>query len=248
MKVTPIKTGRVEACSSALTDILESSLEYLPENSVVAITSKIVSLCEGNIVRPEEAGKEDIIKKEADLYLPGAGNKYGVFLTVKNSIFIANAGVDESNTGGYYVLWPEDPQASAARCWNFLKERYGVRNIGVIITDSVTTPLKWGVTGSSIGYCGFDAVNSRVGTKDLFGRELRFTRVNVANALAAAAVLCMGEADEQTPVALIEDLPFVNFKTEPPSAEELKAEKIAMEDDLYGQILGSVRWQKGGKA
>jgi F420-0:gamma-glutamyl ligase len=88
------------------------------------------------------------------------------------------------------------------------------------------------------------AVNDRVGARDLFGRCMTMTKVNVADALAAASVLCMGEADEQTPVALIEELPFVRFSDAPPTAEEQSATRIDPREDVFGQLLRAAPWRK----
>ena len=242
MKVTPVKTQRVEANALTLHDLIASAIQTVPENSVVAITSKVVSLCEGNVLDPKMTDRDDIIEKEADLFLPKSG-PYDVYLTIKSNVLTPNSGVDESNANGYYVLWPEDPQASAQSCWRFIRERYNVKHVGVIITDSTTAPLKWGVTGICIAHCGFEAIHDKVGQKDLFERELRMTRVNVADALAAACVLCMGEADECTPLALAQDLPFVRFTDNPPSAMELDAMKISMDEDMYGRLLRCADWK-----
>jgi putative folate metabolism gamma-glutamate ligase len=242
MKITPITTMIVEAYSCELTEFLCKSLSNVPINSVVAITSKVVSLCEGNVA-PLERSKDEIIEKEADYFLPKNNNKYGVYLTIKNNLLVPSAGVDESNTNGYYVMWPKDLQNSANLCWQFLRNKFQIENLGVIITDSTSSPLRWGVTGKCIAYCGFKALNSKIGEEDLFGRKLRMTQVNVADALAAAAVLCMGESNEQTPIAIIEDLPFVRFEHQPPTSEDLNALHINIKDDLYGQLLEGVRWQ-----
>ncbi|MGE5557539.1 MAG: coenzyme F420-0:L-glutamate ligase [Bacillota bacterium] len=244
MKVTPIKTPVIRVSQCNLTALLAEAVKEIPESSVLAITSKIVSLCEGSAVSCQEGDKDLIIRREADYYLPKRGNKYDVYLTIKHNMLIPNAGVDESNTGGLFVLWPRDPQASANGCWKFLKERFRRRKIGVMITDSTSAPLRWGTTGKCIAYCGFKGVNSKIGESDLFGRKLRMTRINVADGLAAAAVVCMGEADEQTPLALLEDLPFVEFCGSPPSMEELDGLHIEMEDDLYGQLIANASWRR----
>ena len=73
------------------------------------------------------------------------------------------------------------------------------------------------------------------------------TQVNVAQALAAAAVLVMGEADEQTPLAVVSDVPFVQFQDEDPSEAELEGLRIALQDDVYAPLLESVAWHKGRK-
>jgi len=104
------------------------------------------------------------------------------------------------------------------------------------------------VTGTAIAHSGFLAVNDYRGRPDIFGRLLQMTTVDVADALAAAAVLVMGEADEQTPLAVIDDLPFVCFQEHDPSPEELQQRWIDIKDDLYAPLLQGVEWQEGGSS
>ncbi|MBN2309490.1 MAG: coenzyme F420-0:L-glutamate ligase, partial [Candidatus Hydrogenedentes bacterium] len=241
------RTDKIRAGQRDVLAVLEEFLPPLHEGTVVAVTSKIVALCEGRVVSPEDADKGALIAQEADHYLPASANKYHVALTIKDSMLVASAGIDESNTDGYYVLWPECPQASANRIRAALCERAGCRRLGVILTDSRSVPLRWGVTGLCIAHSGFAAITDRIGAPDVFGRPLSMTRVNVADALAAAAVLVMGEADEQTPLAVIEDLPFVEFQDRDPTPEELACVRIDPEDDMFGALLAGVEWRKGGK-
>ncbi len=156
------------------------------------------------------------------------------------------AGIDESNADGAYVLWPFDPQKSANDIRAYLRERHKVNDLGVIITDSKTTPLRRGVTGVSIAHSGFSALKNYIGEPDIFGKQLRVTKSNVADALATSAVIVMGEGNEQTPLALITDVPFVNFVHEDPSEEELHELTIPLDEDLYGPILKGAPWRKGG--
>jgi putative folate metabolism gamma-glutamate ligase len=245
MKVKPIKTKAI-VVGDDLLEILDKSVISLKDNSVIAITSKIVSICEGSVVKIGKGDKDLLIKNQADYYLPKK-NKYNFYLSIKNNILIPSAGIDESNGNGYYILWPKNPQDWANKIRSFLTKKFKIKNLGVIIVDSKTTPLRWGVTGVSIAYSGFRALNNYIGTKDIFGKEFRVEKVNVADALAAAAVLVMGEGNEQTPITIIEEVPFVKFKIKNPSVNELKELKISIEDDLYGQILKSVEWKKGGR-
>jgi len=244
MRVTAIRTRIVEVGSCDVTELLAESLKAVPERSVIAITSKVVSLCEGRAMPQSDYGKDELIESEADLFIPRSESKYGVYLTIKNNMLVPTAGIDESNTNGYYVLWPKVPQASANRCWEFVRNHFGIKHVGIILTDSISSPMRLGVTGRSIAYCGFKPINSRIGQADLFGKPLRQTRINVADALAASAVLVMGESDEQTPVALIEDVPFVDFSDLAPTADELNAWKVRMEDDLYAHLLTRMEWRK----
>jgi len=244
MRVTAIKTRVVEVGSCDVTELLAESFKEVPERSVIAITSKVVSLCEGNALPKSDYTKDELIEKEADLFIPRTENKYGVYLTIKNNTLVPTAGIDESNTNGHFVLWPKDPQRSANRCWEFVRNHFGIRHVGIILTDSISSPMRLGVTGRSIAYCGFKPINSRVGHTDLFGKPLKQTRINVADALAASAVLVMGESDEQTPVVLIEDVPFVVFSDQEPTTEELNTWKVRMEDDLYAHLLTRMDWKK----
>jgi len=71
---------------------------------------------------------------------------------------------------------------------------------------------------------------------------MRVTRANIMDGLAASAVLVMGEGSEQTPMALIQDLPSIQFQSRNPTQDELDELQIAMEDDLYAPLLTSVDW------
>lgn len=244
MRTQPIKTHPIQPSERDLCAILDRYLTHVPERSVLAITSKVVSICEGRVLPMVGVDKQALIAGEAALYLP-ADPRYGVCLTIKENMLIATAGIDESNSDGHYVLWPSDAQASADAVREHLCQRFGLREVGVVITDSRTTPLRLGVTGVALAHSGFLALNDYVGTKDLFGRALRMTKVNVMDALATSAVLVMGEGSESTPLALLEDLPFVSFQARNPSADELAALRTSLEDDLYAPLLTRVDWRRG---
>ena len=248
MTVTAVRTRRVSVRELSLFDLLDEAVPALEPGSILAVTSKIVALCEGRVVPGggDAAQKARLVAEESERYLPPSSSRYEVSLSIKGNILIPSAGIDESNSDGNFVLWPADPQASANAAWRHLCARSGT-GIGVIITDSTTTPLRMGVCGVPIAHCGFLAVNDFVGTPDLFGRPLAMTRANVAAGIAAAAVTVMGESDEQTPLAVVTDVPFVRFQHREPTAQELAALAIAPEDDLYAPLLGAVAWQRGGR-
>lgn len=247
MQVTPITTPLVKPGDN-LEAVIVESLPSLPERSVLAVTSKIVSFAENRLVpkitsTPEE--KHALIRQEAELYTNPHSSKYDLMLTVKNSILFVNAGIDESNADNRYVLWPQDPQASANNIWHFLHHHYGRKQVGVILTDSRSYPFMWGVIGSPLAHCGFKALKNYIGTPDLFGRPLKMSQLNVMHSLAAAAVAEMGEGNEQTPLAVIENIKNIEFQNHPPTSKELNSLKIALEDDAYAPILHSAPWKKG---
>lgn len=245
MQIHAIQTHKITTQDQNLFAILDAYVSTFAERTVLAITSKIVSICQGRVVKIGTVDKHTLIAQEADYFIPPALNKYHMTLTIKQGMLIPTAGIDESNGDGYYVLWPRNPQHVANAVRTYLQQRFRRTYVGVIITDSKTTPLRVGVTGVTLAHSGFRALNDYVGTEDLFGHTLRMTQVNVTDALATTAVLVMGEGSEQTPLAVISDLSFVTFQDCDPSPEELQQLRMAMEDDLYGPLLTGVQWQRG---
>src|SRR2546430_16601102 len=97
MIVTPIKTRKVTASALTLLELLDESLTVLPERSVVAITSKVVSLCEGRAVPADGADPEELLRREADYYLPADFSHYGFHFTITRGPMVAMACIDQSN-------------------------------------------------------------------------------------------------------------------------------------------------------
>ena len=144
------------------------------------------------------------------------------------SLFTANAGLDESNTEqGTAVGWPRDPVRSARILRQQLKEQMrekgkGVRteeryqpfslspypfspHLAVIITDSCVRPRRWGVTAFALTVAGIDPLKDEAGREDLFGRKLRITKEAIADQLATAANMLMGNADQAIPAVIVRD-------------------------------------------
>lgn len=248
MIVKAIKTRKFLPPKDNLWDLL-AAIKSLKENSVVAVTSKVVSIGEGRCL-PIEQGitKDEIAIKEADKYIPREASPGGwVLHTIKNNMLIASSGVDESNGANYFTLWPKDPQKSAKKIWDFLRKKYKVKNLGVIITDSRLVPLRRGVVGIAIGFFGFKPIKDYRGKKDIFGREFKMETSNLPDSLATAAVLEMGEGLEQQPIAIISDISeieFINKKFKPKTLDDTF--EIPQKEDMFYPFLASVKWKKGG--
>ncbi|HVS78882.1 MAG TPA: coenzyme F420-0:L-glutamate ligase [Candidatus Saccharimonadales bacterium] len=247
MILRAVKTDKIVQ-GRDLTEILDRFLPDLSENTVVVITSKVVSICEGRLVPRRSVAEDELIKQEADYVLPENMLSKYIPLTIKDNTLIPAAGIDRSNSSGDYVLWPQNSQKTANEVRSYLKRRFKPHNIGVIITDSSAIPLRFGTIGVPLAYSGFSPFKDYKGQKDLFGFPLMAGRANIAGALAAAAVAVMGEGTEQTPITLISDVPFVEFRDSNPAPDELQEYFVPPDKDrLFEPFFKSAPWQRSDR-
>lgn len=235
MQIKAIKTSVFKEKEDLLQFIFKY-IKKIPENSVLVVTSKIVALAEGRTISvddsiPHEEMREKIIKSESDYMLR---TKY-TWLTIKDGMVMASAGIDESNANGKIILLPKNSFGSADLIRKKLCKKFNIKNLGILITDSRLFPLRAGVVGVALGYAGFMGVFDYRGTKDIFGRVLKMSRTDVADSLATAAVLCMGEGKEQQPLALITKPPviFVNKINK-------KELNIDIQEDIYAPLFSEI--------
>lgn len=234
MNITAIKTEKILPHSIKLENFLDRYIKKLENNSVVAITSKVISIIESNI-EPKSCDLRKLILNEAEHYFKEK-NRYGRNLTIKCNAFISAAGIDQSNGNDCYVLCPKNPQKTAREIYQYLSKKFKTKEFGIIITDSRSLPLRAGATGVAIGFHGFSPLKNYIGKKDIFGRKFVCERANLADGLAAMAVLCMGEGAEQTPLAIIEDVNSIKFSDKYPSKQDLKEFYISKEKDFFHQF------------
>lgn len=246
MYIQSYKT-KIVSLGDSVTQLIAEYVANLPEKSVVAVASKIVAYEQRQWVARDsrrENQKHELVKQEADKYLAPQASKYQLMLAIKNNTLTVNAGIDESNAAGGYLLWPKDIQTAANTIWQFLRTHYSLNEVGVVITDSKTTPLRWGVTGTCLAHCGFEALHNYVGEVDLFGREIVMEKSNIAEAVAAAATLEMGEVAESQPLAVVTQIPQIVFQSHVPTTQELSDLQIDIADDVYGPLLTAVEWNR----
>ena len=248
MKVTAYKTHKI-GVGEDIFAILDRYLPSLQEKSVVAVTSKIISLCQKNVIKKEKGvEKIDLIPLETDYYLGREyPRKYGQIISIKNHTLTASGGIDESNGDGYFILWPKNLQETTNQIWEYLKKKNNIQNLGVIVTDSKTSPLRWGVTGLALSWCGLEPLKNYIGEPDIYGQIMHAEKTSIIDSLATATTVVTGEGNEQQPLAVIEDANFVQFKDRPPTDAEIKGLQIDIKDDLFEPLLTSVKWEKGGK-
>lgn len=202
---------------------LEQSNDGLREGDILVYAQKIVSKAEGRSVNlagvspspravalAHETGKDarlvELILQESSEILR---RRKGLLIVRHRLGFsLANAGIDASNVAfGHVLLLPEDPDASAARIRGDLRARTGI-DVGVLIIDSLGRPWRMGTVGTAIGVSGLPALLDLRGRPDMNGRPLESTEIGLADELAAAASLVMGQADEGTPIVLARGVPY----------------------------------------
>jgi len=228
MKFTAVRTAVFQPREN-LTAFIVRHITHMPEKCVLAVASKLFALWKGEILPYENARqKETLIRREssAALKTPLA------WLTVKDGMVMTNAGIDESNADGKLLLLPPDGYALAETLRRELCAAWGIKELGVLVTDSMILPLRAGVTATAVAYAGFKGVRDLRGTPDIFGKPLEVTLVDAADSLAAAAALCMGEGSEQSPLCVIENAP-VEFRPGA-DADEIK---YPVENDLYTPLF-----------
>ncbi|MCP4470066.1 MAG: coenzyme F420-0:L-glutamate ligase [Gammaproteobacteria bacterium] len=194
----------------------------LRDDDIVVVAQKIVSKSEGrmvalNSVKPSAEAQALALKVDKDPRLVELILTESVeivraspgLLVVRHRLgfTLANAGIDASNVTGedQVLLLPEAPDESAENLRRGIKIA-AEKNVGVIISDSWGRPWRLGTVGFAIGVAGLPAVVDLCGQPDLDGRLLETTSIGLADELAAAASLLMGQADEGTPVIVIRGL------------------------------------------
>ena len=232
MQITSYKTALFKL-NDALPAFVRTHIKQLRERDILVVSSKLVCLWKGCAVEYKNAQqKEDLIRRESDAVL----KTKLAWLTIKSGMVMTNGGVDESNADGKLLYLPNDLYACAQELCGALKKIYRLKKLGVIITDSMILPLRTGVIGAAVAYSGFAGVRDERGKKDIFGKPLRTTFVNLADALAAAAAVTMGERKEQMPLCVIKDAP-VPFVSKTNSSEI----KYPLEQDLYAPLFKAVK-------
>lgn len=236
LEFIPVKTRIVRPPKDDISDIIENL--DIQDGDIIFITSKILGLSEGRTAKVGDVDKELLIQEEAERLLPyvnEAGN-FRINLTVTQDILIPAAGIDESNADGHYIMWPKDPDATCRKIRDYLMEKHRLQHLGVVATDSHTTPLRWGVTGITIGLAGIEPTRDIRGEPDLFGRLMHVTKINLIDPLTSMAVLLMGESTERTPIVILRGYDGIPFS----DSASMTDFKISPEEDLYAPLIATI--------
>lgn len=195
----------------------------LEDGDIVVLAQKIVSKAEGRAVALDtvvpspraaelaaQTGKDarlvELILSESDEVMRAVRNV--IIVRHRLGLVLANAGIDQSNVqNGHALLLPLDPDGSAVALCQSLHDACG-RTVAVLVIDSLGRAWRMGTTGTTIGSAGLPTVQDLRGKADLTGRLLESSELCVADEIAAAASLAMGQADEGTPIVIVRGLRF----------------------------------------
>jgi coenzyme F420-0:L-glutamate ligase/coenzyme F420-1:gamma-L-glutamate ligase len=202
---------------------LAASALALQHGDVLVIAQKVISKAEGRVVDLRDvapsaraqklAAEVDKDARLVELILRESTevvrHRKGVLVVAhRNGIVLANAGIDASNVAAdehQVLLLPEDCNRSCRQIRERLAARTGVA-AGTLIIDSLGRAWRNGTVGVALGAAGLPTLLDLRGKPDLFGRKLQSTEVGIADEIAAAASMLMGQAGEGTPIALLRGL------------------------------------------
>ncbi len=222
----------------------------LEDGDILIIAQKILSKAEGRIVNLCEiepskqaldmskvTGKDprlvELVLRETEKVVKAT--REILVVKDKRGLVCINAGIDKSNVEGRdsFALLPERPDESAEKCRLGIRKLTG-KSVAVIVSDTYSRPFRRGQVNFAIGIAGIKPFKDYRKKKDLFGQVLRVKNVAIADELAAAAELLMGQATEARPVALLRGLNAIVEFHQKTSTEELL---ISREEDLFKGTL-----------
>lgn len=221
----------------------------IDDGDVIVVGHKIISKSEGRIVKLSQVKPSaraakiarkslkdprlvQLILNESKRVIKVAR---GIILVeTKQGIVCLNAGIDKSNVEGHetYCLLPENPSLSAERIAKRMAH-LSEKSVRVVVTDTHSRPFRNGQAEFAIGVSGLDPFYDYRGDRDLFGQILRFKFISIADELASAAELVMGQGAEGVPVAIIKGVNRVR------EAKDASNSRLAMKKnrDLFQGAL-----------
>ena len=250
MQLIPVKTPLLHEGNDIATILTQC--EHIESGDVLVISSKAIATVEGASINLSTITPT----QEAYLWVKRCGGPHAFRQAILNevqrmhgvilpccpqamltelkpdglehgTILAVNAGLDLSNIAdGYAIGWPRDPVASVRKLKEELK-----KEIAVIVSDSCCRPRRIGVAAIALTVAGIDPIKNEIGVPDLFGHPLTMTQEALADQLATAANIVMGNAGESIPAVIIRDhkMPLTSFSGWVPG--------IARDKDLFCGLL-----------
>ena len=220
----------------AAVEAMEENDASIKDGDVLVVSSKFVSVSEGrfrdltSVITSHRARKlatrfemrpelVQLVLEESDSIIGGVP---GFLLAINRGVLAPNAGIDQSNApAGQVVLYPKNPDSSAHKLrrqlLNILNiDGVKVKRLGVIFSDSRITPTRLGTVGVAIATSGIRPTIDLRGMRDLFDNRFKFTLRAIADQIATAAEICMGESSESRPLVIVRGVRGVFEKPKTP--------------------------------
>ncbi|MCX7881381.1 MAG: coenzyme F420-0:L-glutamate ligase [Patescibacteria group bacterium] len=231
MRVTSIETPHF-GFNDNLYDFISKNISSLKENSVVFISSKIVAISQRryffykrDFYQERERLKKNLIKKEAEKIYKKISSNKEYFITKKNAALILNAGIDPYNNE-CFIIYPKRPFLVAKNIYFYLKKKFKINRLGVVIVDSKTEPFRRGKRGFSLGFYGISPYLKETA-------NLNFS-YNVVDSLAALVDCFMSIPKKRIPLVLIEKIDkLVEFKEKNFQNDFF----LSKERDIFGKFI-----------
>ena len=227
--VKEIRTG--DNLAEQLLASIEKNKMNVIDKDIIVVTSKIVSKSEGRIIKLKDVLPSEITNtiatsmnknpKLLELIFNEAKNilrlKNGIIITeTEQDIICANSGIDQSNVEkGKVVLLPKFPNKSASEIRKHIMKKTD-KKIAIIISDTIGRPWREGLTNIAIGFSGIVPFRDYRGKKDIYGKKLESTVINIVDELSSATELVMGKT-ESTPFALVRGYEYSQHKERKPN-------------------------------
>ena len=242
-------------------DSLKVNNLSLQEKDVIVIAHTIISRAEGyskrldQVMVSEEASKLARLTEKDPRLVQVILDQSSEVVAVRRGLIItrhkagwvaANSAVDQSNVGNgdtEVIVLPDNPDEIASNYGKKLEAKFGLSDLGVVVSDSMGRALRRGIVNVAIGSYKFPGLLDQRGRTDLFGHELKVTITAPADEAAAAAELLMGQANEGMPVIILRGLEWEDLgsKQNPETGTPLSrpASEIARPDEemLFGPKL-----------
>lgn len=215
--------GQGDDVGTIIIEAAESEGLEIMDHDVFVVAETVVSKAEGNLIKldsievseqaleiSEKTSKDPrivqtIIDESVEIIKVGPNF---IISETKHGFVCANAGIDESNVEtGFLKPIPQDSDESASIIRTTIESATG-KNVAVILSDTQGRPFREGAVGVALGVSGIDPVWNRQGETDLFERELETTTIAVADELASAASIVMGQAAEGLPVVIVRGVEY----------------------------------------
>lgn len=256
IKIYPVRTSLIKPGDDILSILISALSKYkLKQKDIIVVSSKPIYIAYGRIIKlsqiyPNIESREiskkyninpryaKIIIEEADVILGGTDN---FLLTIKDNILIPNAGIDQKNVETNSVVIPTRKIFDFTKTlYKSIRDSFNVK-VGIIIMDSFITPLRLGTRAVAIATYGFMPIKKYVNKRDLYGKKIKFTFQGLADEIASAAHLVIGEGDERIPLAIVRGL---NIKLIEKDTTYLT--KIELKKDIFRELLiRCPRWKVG---